>query len=42
MIGGDVVNDAPPQDADIAMVFQNYALYLPMTVAENMCRSGCA
>ena len=27
MIGGDVVNDVPPKDRDIAMVFQNYALY---------------
>jgi multiple sugar transport system ATP-binding protein len=36
MIGGDVVNDVPPQDRDIAMVFQNYALYPHMTVAENM------
>mgnify|MGYP003346905380 FL=1 len=26
-IGGDVVNDIPPKDRDIAMVFQNYALY---------------
>src|SRR4029450_10657094 len=36
MIGGDVVNDGPPKDRDIAMVFQNYALYPHMTVAENM------
>src|SRR3989442_9627852 len=36
MIGGDVVNDVPPKDRDIAMVFQNYALYPHMTVAENM------
>jgi multiple sugar transport system ATP-binding protein len=35
-IGGDVVNDVPPRDRDIAMVFQNYALYPHMTVAENM------
>ena len=35
-IGGDVVNDVPPKDRDIAMVFQNYALYPHMTVAENM------
>jgi len=27
VIGGDVVNDVPPKDRDIAMVFQNYALY---------------
>src|ERR1700691_3023404 len=36
MIGGDVVNDVPPKDRDIAMVFQNYALYPHMTVAENL------
>ena len=36
MIGGDVVNDVPPKDRDIAMVFQNYALYPHMTVADNM------
>src|SRR5260370_14240449 len=36
MIGGDVVNDLPPKDRDIAMVFQNYALYPHMTVFENM------
>src|SRR5207253_6752136 len=36
MIGGDVVNDVPPKDRDIAMVFQNYALYPHMTVEENM------
>src|SRR6187401_3457696 len=35
-IGGDVVNDVPPKDRDIAMVFQNYALYPHMTVFENM------
>jgi multiple sugar transport system ATP-binding protein len=35
-VGGDVGNDVPPQDRDIAMVFQNYALYPHMTVAENM------
>ena len=35
-IGGTVVNDLPPKDRDIAMVFQNYALYPHMTVAENM------
>src|SRR5512140_3589757 len=27
LIGGEVVNDMPPKDRDIAMVFQNYALY---------------
>ena len=36
VIGGDVVNDVPPKDRDIAMVFQNYALYPHMTVFENM------
>jgi multiple sugar transport system ATP-binding protein len=36
MIGGEVVNDTPPKDRDIAMVFQNYALYPHMTVFENM------
>ena len=36
MIGGDIVNDVPPKDRDIAMVFQNYALYPHMTVFENM------
>jgi len=35
-IGGDVVNDVPPRDRDIAMVFQNYALYPHMNVFENM------
>jgi len=35
-IGGRVVNGAPPKERDIAMVFQNYALYPHMTVAENM------
>jgi multiple sugar transport system ATP-binding protein len=35
-IGGRVVNNLPPKDRDIAMVFQNYALYPHMTVAENM------
>jgi multiple sugar transport system ATP-binding protein len=35
-IGTKVVNDVPPKDRDIAMVFQNYALYPHMTVAENM------
>src|SRR5881227_1935391 len=36
LIGGNVVNDVPPKDRDIAMVFQNYALYPHMTVFENM------
>ncbi|MEG0558879.1 MAG: sugar ABC transporter ATP-binding protein, partial [Comamonas sp.] len=31
-----VVNDVAPKDRDIAMVFQNYALYPHMTVAENL------
>jgi ABC-type sugar transport system ATPase subunit len=35
-IGGAVVNDLPPRDRDIAMVFQDYALYPHKTVAENM------
>jgi multiple sugar transport system ATP-binding protein len=35
-IGGRVVNDVPPKDRDIAMVFQNYALYPHMTVADNI------
>jgi multiple sugar transport system ATP-binding protein len=35
-IGGTIVNDIPPRDRDIAMVFQNYALYPHMTVFENM------
>jgi ABC-type sugar transport system ATPase subunit len=35
-IAGEVVNDIPPKDRDIAMVFQNYALYPHMTVTENM------
>ncbi|GAB4175112.1 MAG: sn-glycerol-3-phosphate ABC transporter ATP-binding protein UgpC [Thalassobaculales bacterium] len=35
-IGGRVVNQVPPKDRDIAMVFQNYALYPHMTVYENM------
>ena len=35
-IGGRVVNDVQPKERDIAMVFQNYALYPHMTVAENM------
>ncbi|SMO71778.1 ABC transporter ATP-binding protein [Paracoccus laeviglucosivorans] len=36
LIGEKVVNDLPPKDRDIAMVFQNYALYPHLTVAENM------
>jgi multiple sugar transport system ATP-binding protein len=36
LIGDTVVNDVPPKDRDIAMVFQNYALYPHMSVYENM------
>jgi multiple sugar transport system ATP-binding protein len=36
LIGGRVVNDLPPKERDIAMVFQNYALYPHMTVRDNM------
>ena len=36
MIGNKVVNELPPMDRDIAMVFQNYALYPHMTVYDNM------
>src|SRR4051794_8235559 len=36
VIGEQVVNDKAPKDRDIAMVFQNYALYPHMTVRENM------
>ena len=35
-IAGDLVNDKPPRDRNIAMVFQNYALYPHMNVYENM------
>ncbi len=35
-IGNKLVNDVPPKDRDIAMVFQNYALYPHMTVYDNM------
>src|SRR5688572_6466641 len=35
-IDGRVVNDVPPKERDIAMVFQNYALYPHMTVFDNM------
>ncbi len=35
-IDGEVVNDRTPKDRDIAMVFQNYALYPHMSVRENM------
>ncbi len=36
LIGGERANDKEPMDRDIAMVFQNYALYPHMTVAQNM------
>jgi multiple sugar transport system ATP-binding protein len=36
LIGGTVVNELPPMDRDIAMVFQNYALYPHMNVYDNM------
>src|SRR5687768_14082280 len=36
VIGGERVNDLPPRDRDIAMVFQSYALYPHMTVRDNM------
>src|SRR5688572_20246105 len=36
LIGGRVVNDLPPKDRDIAMVFQSYALYPHMSVRENL------
>ncbi|GAB5375917.1 MAG: sn-glycerol-3-phosphate ABC transporter ATP-binding protein UgpC [Acuticoccus sp.] len=36
LIDGKVVNDVPPRDRDIAMVFQSYALYPHMSVARNM------
>src|SRR5215217_7076062 len=35
-IGARVVNNVPPKERDIAMVFQNYALYPHMSVADNM------
>src|SRR6266436_1174152 len=36
LIDGELVNDLPPKDRDIAMVFQNYALYPHMSAYENM------
>src|ERR1700735_3383752 len=36
LIDGRVVNDLPPKDRDIAMVFQNYALYPHMSVEQNL------
>src|SRR4051812_50104173 len=35
-VGDEVVNDLPPKDRDMAMVFQNYALYPHMNVYDNM------
>ena len=35
-IGGNLVNDLPPRDRNVSMVFQNYALYPHMTVRENL------
>jgi multiple sugar transport system ATP-binding protein len=35
-IGDRLINDVPPKDRDIAMVFQNYALYPHMTIRENL------
>ena len=35
-IGGRIVNDLPPRERNISMVFQNYALYPHMTVRENL------
>src|ERR687894_401069 len=35
-IDGEIVNDLPPKDRDIAMVFQNYALYPHMSAFDNM------
>jgi len=39
IIGGSVVNEVPPGERDVAMVFQNYALYPHMTVYQNMALS---
>jgi multiple sugar transport system ATP-binding protein len=39
LIGGRLVNEVPPGDRDVAMVFQNYALYPHMTVYQNMALS---
>jgi multiple sugar transport system ATP-binding protein len=36
LIGGEVVNELPPKDRDIAMIFQNYALYPHMSAFDNM------
>ena len=39
-IGGEIVNDRPPKDRDIAMVFQNYALSIRTCRPTRICRSG--
>src|ERR1041384_245341 len=36
LIGGEVVNKLPPKDRDVAMIFQNYALYPHMSAFDNM------
>jgi multiple sugar transport system ATP-binding protein len=36
VLDGEIINDVPPKDRDVAMVFQNYALYPHMTVRQNM------
>ncbi|MBJ7326413.1 MAG: ABC transporter ATP-binding protein [Chthoniobacterales bacterium] len=36
LIGNDIVNDVPPGDRDVTMVFQNYALYPHLSVADNL------
>ena len=36
LVGGEVVNDLPPKARDMAMIFQNYALYPHMNVYDNM------
>src|ERR1044071_7200535 len=40
LIGDRAVNDVPPKARDVAMVFQNYALYPHMTVADNLGLEG--
>ena len=40
-IGDKIVNNLPPKERDISMVFQNYALYPHLTVAQNMGFSIC-
>ena len=39
-IGDRVINDVPPKDRDIAMVFQSYALYPHMTIRDNLDRKS--